>query len=88
MGDVLLVGVEVNRPLSVPEYRSIAERELPSVLTGARQYRSPLYEVRFEYLAPIGDGTAMAERVATYVWRRESPGVVGATFKEKEQESP
>lgn len=78
--DVLLVEVEVDRPLSTPQYRSIAERELHAVLSGARSYRTPVYEVRFEYLAPSTSGAAVAERVATYVWRQEASSPVHVTL--------
>ena len=77
--DVLRVAVAVDRPLSIPEYHRIAEDELRFVLKGARRYEVPVYEVRFEYFAPV-EGTVAAERVASYVWRPEDARPVHATF--------
>ncbi len=85
--DVLRVAVAVDRPLSIHEYHRIAEDELRFVLKGARRYEVPVYEVRFEYFAPV-EGTVAAERVAAYIWRPDDARPVHTTFQSNTETVP
>ena len=69
--DVLAVLVRLSERLEASEYRELASRELPSVLSAREASAVPLYEVCVEFIVrrdPSGDD----ELAARLTWRDET----------------
>jgi hypothetical protein len=82
--DVAVVIVEVASRLDPEGYQRIAEDELRHVIASRHGQEVPLYEVRFEFLAPSTQPGRL-EKSATFVWRSE--GVATGTLSLHEERS-
>jgi len=69
--DVVLVLVTVPERLDADGYRRIVEQEIQRILLAQDPGQVPIYEVRFDFLAPEPE-TGREEKVASLFWTAQS----------------